>query len=284
VDDLDMRVSHVLRAEEHLPNTPKALLLWAAISDRPPPLFGHLPLLVNEKRQKLSKRRDKVALESFRDDGFLMEALRNYLCLLGWSPGDDREIMTLDEMVAAFDLDGVNNSPAFFDVKKLTSFNERYIRALTVDEFVARTRPYVDQADWASGGFDEARFRAIAPAVQERVRTLADVPQMVDFLFLPEPEIDSGSWDKAIARNPAAGGVLRQAHAAYETVQWRHDVLHDVTAQVGESAGLALAKAQAPIRVAVTGRTVGPPLFESLELLGREETLRRIDAAVARLR
>jgi len=283
VDDLDMAITHVIRGEEHLPNTPKALLLWEALGGGPSPVFAHLPLLVNEQRKKLSKRRDRVALESYRDDGYVMEAMRNYLCLLGWSPGRDREFLTLEEMIAEFRLEDVNNSPAFFDLKKLTAFNEHYLRALSDEEFIAACGPFLDRGPWKPEDFDEVTFSKVVPLVKERARTLAEVPRWVDFLFLPEPIIEPVSWEKAVLKNDAARAILAEALAQYETCPWEAQVLHDVTAAVGERHGLALGKAQAPIRVAVTGRTVGPPLFESLELLGRPRALARLRAALARL-
>jgi glutamyl-tRNA synthetase len=272
VDDLDESMTHVLRGEEHLPNTPKNQLLWRALSDQPPPVWAHLPNLVNERRQKLSKRRDKVALESFRDEGYLMEALRNYLCLLGWAPHGDREILTLDEMLTEFRLDEVNSSPAFFDVKKLRSVNEQYLRRLDPAAFVAAivdfARPVLDR---------------MAELTQTRVSTLADVPGMVDFLFGDDARIDLDSWQKGVLNVEAARSVLAATRAAFAESSWNAEELKAGLEAVGEGHGLKLAKAQAPVRVAVTGRSVGPPLFESLELLGRERTLRRLDSALARL-
>ncbi|HEX2064643.1 MAG TPA: glutamate--tRNA ligase [Acidimicrobiales bacterium] len=283
VDDMDMGITHVIRGEEHLPNTPKGLLLWRALGGGPPPVFAHLPVLVNERRQKLSKRRDKVALEDYRDQGILAEAMRNYLALLGWGPGGDREILTVEEMVAEFRLEDVNSSPAFFDERKLLHFNAEYIRALGTNEFIGVAGRFLEKGPWAMGDFDFADFEALAPLVQERVRTLAEVPDMVAFLFVPEPKIDERSWEKRVVRGPAAAEILRDALEAYATCEWRADVLHDVTQSIGAAHDLSLGKAQFPVRVAVTGRDVGPPLFESLEVLGRERTLERLQAALHRL-
>ncbi|GAC1534914.1 MAG: glutamate--tRNA ligase [Acidimicrobiales bacterium] len=285
VDDLDERITHVLRGEEHLPNTPKNLLLWQALAPEghQPPVWAHLPVLVNEARKKLSKRRDKVALESFREEGFLMEAMVNYLCLLGWAPKGDREFLSRAEMLAEFRLDDVNSSPAFFDVKKLTSFNEHYLRLLDPGAFAAAAAPFLATGTWRSEDFDPSAFERLAPLVQQRCRTLADVPALVDFVFLAAPTVDEGSWAKAVSANPAAGQVLTAARAAYADCQWDAPTLHTLTAAIGEGLGLSLGKAQAPVRVAVTGRTVGPPLFESLEVLGRASVLARLDAALERL-
>ncbi len=283
VDDIDMCISHVIRGEEHLPNTVKALLLWEALGGGPPPVFAHVPVLVNESRQKLSKRRDKVALEQYREQGFLPEAMRNYLALLGWSPPEGREIVSVEEMVAAFRLEDVNSSPAFFDERKLLHFNAEYIRALSVDEFIAASGPFLEHGSWAPGDFDFAAFEALAPLVQERVRTLAEVPGMVEFVFLPEPRVDDRAWEKRVARGPAAAEILADALAAYESCPWTAASLHEVTAAIGERHHLSLAKAQYPVRVAVTGRDVGPPLFEAMEVLGRERTRERLARALERL-
>lgn len=283
VDDIDMSITHVIRGEDHLSNTPKTLLLWEALDGGPHPVFAHLPLLVNEKGQKLSKRRDKVALEDYRDQGFLADAVRNYLGLLGWAPGDDREVLTVGEMVNEFRLEDVKSSPAFFDERKLLHFNGEYIRSLPVDDFVEAARPFLGAGPWAADDFDEGRFRALAPLVQERVKTLAEVPAMVDFLFLPEAPFDDKAWDKRVVRGTAAAELLAGAAETYADCEWEASVLHEVTASLGDRHGLGLGKAQFPIRVAVTGRDVGPPLFESLEVLGRERSLERLRSALARL-
>jgi glutamyl-tRNA synthetase len=279
VDDVDNRVTHVIRGEEHLPNTPKYLLLWRALGGPEEPVFAHLPVLVNEQRRKLSKRRpeDRVELELYRDEGYLPEAMINYLALLGWGPGGDREFLTLDELMAEFRLEDVNSSPAFFDQKKLLHFNQHYIAALPPEEFVERCRPFVgEQAD-------TAEFQALAPLVQERVKTLAEAPGMVAFLFTDEVAYDEKDWDKRVARHPDAAALLDETAAAFESCLWDADTLRDAVAEIGERHGQGLGKAQFPVRVAVMGKAVGPPLFESMAVLGRERTLNRLRAAQARL-
>jgi glutamyl-tRNA synthetase len=283
VDDMSMKVSHVIRGEEHLPNTPKQQLMWAALGEPEPPVWAHVPVLVNDKRQKLSKRRDKVALEQYREEGYLSAAMVNYLMTLGWSPSGDREIVPWDRIVAEFRLEDVVPSPAFFDVKKLTAFNGEYLRGLSTEEFVDECQPWLGApyAPWDAMDFDPATFEAMAPLVQTRVTTLAEVPRYVDFLFLPEPPTDEDAWAKAM--KDGAPDILSETVAAYETVPWTPSDLKAALEAVGEEHGLKLARAQAPVRVAVTGRTVGPPLFESLVLLGRDRTLGRLRAARARL-
>lgn len=284
VDDVDMGITHVIRAEEHLPTTPKYVLLHAALAGGVDlPVFAHVPVLVNERRKKLSKRIHRVALEDYRDQGILPEAMRNYLVLLGWAPGDDREVLTLSEMVEEFRLDDVNSSPAFFDERKLLHFNGEYIRALDLDAFVARAAPFLQQGGWAPEDFDPDAFAALAPLAQERVKTLAEVPAMVDFLFLPEAPIEAKAWEKRLVRGASAREILVAAADVYGSVEWEAAALHAATAALGDKLGLTLGKAQFPIRVAVTGRDVGPPLFESLAVLGRERSIGRLRSALERL-
>jgi glutamyl-tRNA synthetase len=287
VDDLSMGITHVFRAEEHLPNTPKQQLLWEALG-AVPPVWGHVPVIVNEKRQKLSKRRDKVALESYRDEGYLAAAMRNYLMLLGWSPTGDREIVPWSVVEEEYRIEDVNHAPAFFDVKKLRAFNGEYIRALTPSEFTQVCAPWLTGTDtipapsWEPAKFDAEIFSAIAPLAQTRISVLSEIVDNVDFLFLDEPVHDEASWAKAM--KDGAAEILDDTAAAFGALtDWSADTLKAALEQVGEARGLKLGKTQAPVRVAVTGRTIGLPLFESIELLGRERTLARVSAARARL-
>jgi len=286
VDDVDMGITHVIRGEDLLPSTPKGLLLWSALEgeDAAVPAFAHLPLLVNERRQKLSKRRDDVSVESYRERGYLAAAMRNYLALLGWSHPQGHELLSVEEMVGAFELSEVNHAPAFFDLKKLEWMNKEYLRAMSVDDFVEAARPWLapDRAPWPPQRFDEGVFRTMAPLVQERVAVLDEVPAMVDFLFLEQPLIDEGSWE-AVVKDDTAAAVLEAASAAYQESEWTAEALHRATQDLADGMGRKLNKVQAPIRVAVTGRRVGPPLFQSLEVLGREAVLARLRAARERL-
>jgi glutamyl-tRNA synthetase len=282
VDDQTQGITHVLRSEEHLSNAPKQQLLFDALGHEPP-VWGHLPIVVNEKRQKLSKRRDKVALEDYRAEGYLAAAMRNYLMLLGWGPKGDQEIMQFSEMVAQFRIEDVNPAPAFFDEKKLRAFNGEYIRALRADDFVEACQPWLaaDRVPWPASRFDPAVFAQLAPLAQTRIVLLPEVVPMVDFAFLPDPVLDEASWAKAM-KEPAAE-VLAAVAEGYADVPWQAEDLRIRLEQIGAEFGLSLGKAQAPVRVAVTGRTIGLPLFESLQVLGRPESLRRISAARARL-
>ena len=259
----------MIRGEEHLSNTPKQQLLWEALGHEPP-AWGHLPVLVNEKRQKLSKRRDKVALEDFRDEGYLAAAMRNYLMLLGWAPRGDREIVPWEEMVAEFRIEDVNPSPAFFDVKKLRAFNGEYIRALPAEEFIAAV-PAVARRRPARRGRRSGSTRRCSPSSRRwrrpGSRCWRRSRRWSTSRSCAEPAVDEASWAKAM-REPAAD-LLAEVAAAYEDVPWQPDALRERLEAIGATFGLSLGKAQAPVRVAVTGRTVGLPLFESLTVLGR---------------
>ena len=279
VDDIEMGITDVVRAEEHLPNAPKQQMLWRSL-DHDPPHWAHVPVLVNEQRKKLSKRRDKVALEQYRDEGYLADAMVNYLMTLGWTPpgADGSEIVSWPEIEAAFRLEDVTHSPAFFDLKKLAAFNGDYIRMMSPAEFVERASAELPD------GWDRARFAAIAPHIQERLTTLRDVPEKVDFLFWPdgaEVEYDEASWSKAFQPEWAVP-LLADVVGAFSDAEWTADALKTALEDIMTRYELKLGKAQAPVRVAVTGRSVGPPLFESLEVLGRDETLHRLGLAANR--
>jgi glutamyl-tRNA synthetase len=190
-----MGITHVIRGEDHVNSTPKYLLLVDALGLARPTAFAHMPLLVNEGRKKLSKRRDDVSMADYRERGYLPEAMVNYLALLGWGPADGVEVRPVAEIVDQYRLEDVNASPAFFDQKKLSFVNAEHIRALTTDEFLERSRPFLTRGEPAV-----AALASLAAEVQERVRTLAEVEPMIEFLVDDEPAIDEASWTKAITK------------------------------------------------------------------------------------
>ena len=266
----------------------------------PLPAYAHLPMLVNERREKISKRRDDVAVESYRAQGYIPEAFANYLALLGWGHPKGLEIFDLADAVAEFALEDVHHAPAFFDLAKLRHVNSEHLRALSVDSFVDAAMPWlVAEAEALESPmiegivpqshqpfpvehFDPDVFLRIAPLVQQRVSTLSEVPGMVDFLFFEHPIIDEGSWE-TVAADGESKAILDAAIEAYEICEFAPEELHRVTGEVAASVGRKLAKAQAPIRVAITGKRVGPPLFESMAILGRDKVLERLRSARARL-
>lgn len=288
VDDHAMGITHVIRGEEHINGTPKYLLLGEALGFDFHPVFAHAPVLVNEQRKKLSKRREDLWIADYQHHGYLPEAMCNYLALLGWGPPDGVEIRPLDEIVSLFRLDDINPSPAFFDPTKLSHVNGEYIRMLTASEFVERATPFLDDGTVARDALTR-----LAAEVRDRVRTLDEVNGMIDFLYLDEPVIDPASWDKAMVRGKTAPELLDgviEGLAAIEDNAWTADAIRTVVEKATVELGYVnaegrpqLAKTQGPIRVAVSGRMVGPPLFESLTVLGRERTLARLRAARSRL-
>ncbi len=282
VDDITQGITHVVRAEEHLPNTPKQQMIWQALGHEPP-RWAHVPVLVNEQRKKLSKRRDKVAVEQYRDEGILAAAMKNYLMTLGWAPTGETEIVPFEKITSEFELGSVNHSPAFFDIVKLQSFNADYIRAMTAEEFISACEPWLtgENAPWQARDYNAKVFAEIAPLVQTRVQLLQEVPSMVDFLFCDLPNIDDAAFAKAFAPEWARA-TLVEIRDGFTTCNFVPDALKAVVEAVGEKHSLKLGKLQAPLRVAVTGRSVGPPLFEPIALLGREATLKRIDVALAK--
>ncbi|MGW1029674.1 glutamate--tRNA ligase [Streptomyces sp. NPDC002577] len=287
VDDALMEITHVLRGEDLLSSTPRQIALYKALIElgiaKEIPSFGHLPYVMGEGNKKLSKRDPQSSLNLYRERGFLPEGLLNYLSLLGWSLAADRDIFSLDEMVAAFDVADVNPNPARFDLKKAESINADHIRLLDPKSFIEACGPWLKapHAPWAPEDFDQAKWEAIAPHAQTRLTVLSDITQNVDFLFLPEPARDEASWTKAM--KDGSDALLKTAREKLAAADWNAEALKDAVLAAGEEHGLKLGKAQAPVRVAVTGRTVGLPLFESLEVLGREKTLARVDRALEKL-
>ena len=282
VDDMTMNITHVVRAEEHLPNTPKQQMLWDALGVTPP-VWAHVPVLVNEQRKKLSKRRDKVAVEQYREEGILPEAMVNYLMTLGWAPIGDTEIVPWEQIVQEFSLESVNHSPAFFDIKKLQAFNGEYIRKMSLSDFVDAANNILTSAaaTWPAERYKPEVFAAMAPLVQTRVAVMAEVVDMVDFLFMAEPPIDDAAFTKAFSADFAIP-TLTQIATAFETIEWNAESIKQAVEAVGTEHEVKLGKLQGPLRIAITGRSVGPPLFEPIELLGRDESLRRIRAALSR--
>ena len=281
VDDALMRITHVLRGEDLLPSTPRQLALYEALKRigvaEFTPHFAHLPPVLGDGNKKLSKRDPQSNLFLHRDRGFIPEGLLNYLALLGWSIADDRDIFSLAEMVEAFDVADVNSNPARFDQKKADALNAEHIRLLSAEDFAARLRDYL-AAHGHDTGLDDAGFAEAAGLVQTRIVVLGDAWALLRFLDDGSYELDPRAAAKELG--PDAAPVLDAAVAALEAVgDWTTPNI-EAALKAGLIDGLELKprKAFGPIRVAVTGSTVSPPLFESLELLGRERSLARLRA------
>ncbi len=289
VDDALMGITHVLRGEDLLPSTPRQLALYAAlrrigVTDFTPE-FGHLPYVMGEGNKKLSKRDPQSNLFLHRERGFIREGLLNYLALLGWSIAPDRDVFSVDELVSAFEISDVSANPARFDVKKAEAINATHVRALDVADFTERVLPYLTDAGvLPEQPSDEqlAALRAIAPMVQERVTVLSEAAPLVRFLFVTEDAFEIEESAAAKGFKDDAATVLRASVDALNALElWDAGAIEQAlkTALV-DDLELKPRKAFAPVRVAITGRTVSPPLYESMELLGREKSVSRLTRAL----
>jgi nondiscriminating glutamyl-tRNA synthetase len=284
VDDEAMRITDVIRGEDHLSNTPKHIALIRALGYREP-RFGHIPLILNADRTKMSKRKSQTAIIAYREEGYLPEAFVNFLAFLGWSPGTEEEIFTLDELAERFEIGKVHHGGAVFDKDRLDHLNGVYIRALADEQLALRLRSWVPEAV-----ADDDLLRMV-PLVKERLVRLGDVDELIGFAW--ETDAVVGSWYGPELLAPRKGGpddarraleTARRTLGELDDADFSADVLEQRCRAAADAAGMKAGDFFSPVRVAVTGRTVSPPLFASLELLGRERSLARIDDALDKLR
>jgi glutamyl-tRNA synthetase len=279
-DDIAMGITHVIRGEDLLPSTPRQLAVYAAF-DAAPPTYAHLPMVLGTDRKKLSKRHGAISVEEFRDRGFLAQALLNYMALVGWSYDDHTTVMTVPELVERFSLERVNPSPGVFDAEKLEWLNGEHLRALPPGEFAAALQDYLAQRGSPLAAQPE-RVAQVAPIVQEKLRTLGQFEGFAGFLF-GAVTVDPDSWARVEADSTAGRSLAAARDALAGVGVWEAELIHAALAAACEREGLKPRVLYMPIRVAITGRTVAPGLYESLELLGRDESLRRIGDAIGRL-
>ena len=288
VDDAAMAISHVIRGEDHLSNTPKHILLFEAMGS-PIPRFGHLPLILNPDRTKMSKRKSQTAVAGYRAQGFIPEAFVNYLAFLGWSTGTEEEVLSLSELIERFDLSTVNRAGAIFDRERLEWLNGQWIRRLSATDLIDRLRPYL-RAELDAGRIDwlpsDDEMAALLPVVQGRLPTLASVGDLIRFLFVKDVDPDVSvivpkRWDAATTAT--ALSAARRAIAGVGRVCWEADEIEPPLRQLVEDRGWKAGDLFMAIRGAVTGRTASPPLFDTMVALGYERTLARIDRAIEKL-
>ena len=288
VDDAAMAISHVIRGEDHLSNTPKHILLFEAMG-APIPQFAHLPLILNPDRTKMSKRKSQTAVADYRAQGFIPEAFVNYLALLGWSTGTEEEVLSQAELIERFDLSTVNSAGAVFDRERLVWLNGQWIRRLSPDDLMDRLRPFL-QADLDAGRIDwlpsDEEIRALLYVVQERLPTLAAVGDLIRFLFVKNLDPDVAAmvpkrWDAATTA--AALSAARRTIADVGRVCWEADEIEPPLRSLVEDRRWQAGDLFMAIRVAVTGRTASPPLFDTMVALGYERTLARLDRAIEKL-
>jgi glutamyl-tRNA synthetase len=288
VDDAAMEMTDVIRGEDHLSNTPKHILLFRALGHAVP-RFAHLPLILNPDRTKMSKRKSQTAISDYIAEGFIREALVNYLALLGWATGTEEEILSIDEIVERFDLSAVHKGGAVFDRERLEWLNGQWIRRLEPDDLVERLRPFVaaelaaGRIDWMPGDDD---LRVLVPIVSERLPTLGAIGDLVGFLWVRDLEVDPATlvpkrWDAATTSEALI--AAREVIADTGAISFEADELEPPLRELAEARGWKAGDLFMAIRVAVTGRTATPPLFDTLVALGRERTLERLAHAVAAL-
>jgi glutamyl-tRNA synthetase len=290
VDDVLMKITYVVRGDDLLSSTPRQLAVYRAmgVPEDEFPRFAHLPYVLGPNGQRLSKRNGVVSVNWYRAEGFLPETICNYLALLGWSPGEDRESFTLAEMAAEFDLARVNRNPAQFDVRKLEAMNGDKIRALDPADFVARITPFLQRAGLVTDppSADEERLiAAAAPLIQTRISRLTQAAELLAFLFTAEQDFAVDSKDAKQVLGPESRETLQAAEAALKDVSaWAEPSIQAaLRAALIDGLGLKPRQAFGPVFVAVTGRRVAPPLFDSIGLLGRERTLARLARALGAL-
>ena len=284
IDDVLMKVTHILRGEDLLSSTPRQIQVYKAMGLTPDkyPTFAHLPFVMGQDNAKLSKRNGEVSIAWYREQGYLPEAICNYLALLGWSPGNDREDISMQELVDLFEVHDVHSSPARFDMKKLEAINGDKIRALNLDQFLERALPFLIDAHVITGKSNELDLvKAALPIIQERIVKLAEIPAMLKFLFVDKLEIEEESKNKIT--DDQSKQVLKRALEVLEPISnWQHESVEAaLRGALIDELGLKPRIAFGAVRIAVTGSHISPPLFESMELLGKEPTIVRIKEALS---
>ena len=285
VDDVLMKVTHILRGEDLLSSTPRQIRVYQAmgLAESEYPVFAHLPFVMGQDNAKLSKRNGEVSIAWYREEGFLPEAICNYLALLGWSPGDDRENITMQELVELFTVERVNSSPARFDMKKLEAINGDKIRALSIDDFLQRALPFLLRAGVIEGTDQEvALVRKALPIIQERIARMKEVVPMLGFFFVDKVNFDESAIESL--NQDATRHVIERALAdIQEITSWNRDAIEaKLRSSLIDGLGLKPRLAFGPVRIAITGSHISPPLFESMELLGQERSIARLRESLQR--
>ncbi|HJT81690.1 MAG TPA: glutamate--tRNA ligase family protein [Chthoniobacterales bacterium] len=280
VDDIEMRISHVIRGEDHLSNTPKHIELYRALGATPP-RFAHIPLILNSDGSKMSKRDEGARLGTYIEQGYAPEAVRNYLCLLGWSPKDNREKIEIDEVIRLFELEKVHRRNAAFDFDKCYWLNGQYVAQMPLARFVELGRPFLQKANIVVT--DETYLQQVLKIVQGKVKLFRDLPEWTAYFFTEDYPFDPAAFEKVFGKPEAASRLAAVADAFAQSPAWDAASLESILKGLTEKLGCKIGDLVHPVRIAVSGRAVGPSLYHMLEVMGKDRVLARFERTSARL-
>jgi glutamyl-tRNA synthetase len=280
IDDIEMKISHVIRGEDHLSNTPKHIELYRALGATPPH-FAHIPLILNHDGSKMSKRDEGARVAAYIEQGYAPEAVRNYLCLLGWSPKDNREKIEIDEVVKLFELEKINRRNAAFDLDKCFWLNGQYIAQMSLDRFAELARPFLEKAKIAIS--DEEYLRKVLAIVKEKIKLFKDVPEWTSYFFTEDYEFDPASVAKVFGKPEAATRLNALGQEFTKVDNWNAEPLESTLKNLAQTLGCKTGDLVHPARVAVSGRSIGPSLYHLLEVMGKDRVLARFDRMISQL-
>ena len=280
IDDIEMKISHVIRGEDHLSNTPKHIELYRALGATPPH-FAHIPLILNRDGSKMSKRDEGARVATYIEQGYAPEAVRNYLCLLGWSPKDNREKIDIEEVVKLFELEKINRRNAAFDLDKCFWLNGQYIAQMSLDRFIELARPFLEKAKIDIS--DQTYLRAVLSIVKEKIKLLSDVPEWTRYFFTEDYEFDPVAVEKVFGKTEAAERLLALRGKFANIDNWNVEKIETSLKALAQELGCKTGDLVHPARVAVSGRAVGPSLYHMLEVMGKDRVLKRFDRMISQL-
>ena len=280
IDDIEMKISHVIRGEDHLSNTPKHIELYRALGAAPPH-FAHIPLILNRDGSKMSKRDEGARVASYIEQGYVPEAVRNYLCLLGWSPKDNREKIDIDEIVKLFELEKINRRNAAFYLDKCFWLNGQYITQMSLDRFIELAQPFLENADIDVS--DKNYLRAVLSIVKEKIKLLSDVSEWTRYFFIEDYEFDPAAVQKVFGKPEATERLIALRDEFTRIENWNLETLESTLKNLAQKLGCKTGDLVHPARVAVSGRSVGPSLYHMLEVMGKERVLKRFQRMISQL-
>ncbi|MEW6025984.1 MAG: glutamate--tRNA ligase [Planctomycetota bacterium] len=279
IDDSLLNITHVIRGDDHISNTPKQIALYEALG-KPIPKFGHIPLIMGEDGSRLSKRHGHTSIGEYQELGYLPEAMFNFLSLMGWSPGDDIELMSKDEIIKRFTIERVKDKPAQFNLKKLTWMNSHYLKHLPIERLYQLTKPYLEKAGYDLAKASEAKAMKLVDLYRERIRVLSEIGEVTKFFFEDKVNYQAEAVDKFVKTADGKAVLAMVRDGVTGAGEFTHTSLEPVLRKVAETKGLKFQGVAQPVRVALTGTTVSPGIFEVMELLGKERVLERINACL----